>query len=342
MSEAARLTRAAEPAVARPRIGCVGVGWIGRHRMQSVLEQCACDVVGIVEPQLDLAQAAKEAAGDDAEICSFDELLRSDVDGIMIATPSALHVDQTVAALEGGKSVFCQKPLGRNCQEAQRAIEAARTADRLLSVDFSYRFVRGLQQIRDLVRSGELGRVYVMELMFHNAYGPDKPWFYDSKLSGGGCLIDLGIHLVDLALWMLDFPAITGVSSCLFSRGRRFSSHEFDVEDYATANLELEGNVAVHLACSWKAHAGCDAVIETTVYGTHGGATWRNVNGSFFDFVTERFEGTRRQVLSEPPEAWGGRAAVDWLNRLSVSNRFDPAIEQVAQVAATLDRIYSP
>jgi predicted dehydrogenase len=342
MSEAARIMPLSEPAVARPRIGCIGVGWIGRHRMQSIIEQCTCDVVAIVEPQAELAQAAREIANDAAEICSFEKLLRSDLDGIMIATPSALHVDQTIAALEHGKSVFCQKPLGRNFQEAHRAIAAARTADRLLCVDFSYRFARGLLQIRELARSGELGRVYAMDLVFHNAYGPDKPWFYDTKLSGGGCLIDLGVHLVDLALWMLDFPVVSQVSSRLFSRGRRFSRRDFDVEDYATANLDLEDNVAVHIACSWKAHAGCDSVIQATVYGTHGGASWHNVNGSFFDFVTERFEGTRRHVLSGPPEAWGGRAAVDWLNRLRVSNRFDPAINHVAQVAATLDRIYSP
>jgi predicted dehydrogenase len=342
MSEAAKIAAMSPAAVARPKIGCVGVGWIGRHRMKSVLDACECDVVAIVEPRPDLARAARELTADTAEVCSFEEVLRSDVDGIMIATPSALHTDQSVAALEHGKSVFCQKPLGRNLEESRRAIAAARITDRLLCVDLSYRFVRGMQQIKELVRSGELGRVYVMELAFHNAYGPDKPWFYDSKLSGGGCLIDLGIHLVDLALWTLDFPAVTHVGSHLFSRGRRFSSRELDVEDYADANLDLEGNVAIHLACSWKAHAGRDAAIEVAVYGTHGGARWRNVTGSFYDFLTERFEGTRSQVLGEPPEDWGGRAAVDWLKRLCVSNRFDPDIEHVAQVAATLDRIYSP
>lgn len=342
MSQAARALRLSESAATRPKIACVGTGWIGRHRMQAVIEQCRCDVVAIVEPQMDLARAARELAAGSAEICSFKEVLESDVDGVMIATPSALHANQTIAALERGKSVFCQKPLGRNLEETQRAINAARVADRLLCVDFSYRFVRGVTEIRSLARTGELGRIYVMELAFHNAYGPDKPWFYDSKLSGGGCLIDLGIHLIDFALWTLGFPEVTNASSHLFSRGRRFTSRSLDVEDYATATLDLENGASVHLACSWKAHAGSDAVIDFGVYGTHGGARLRNVNGSFFDFVTERFDGTRRHILSEPPENWGGRAAVDWVNRLSVNNRFDASIEQAAQVAATLDRIYSP
>jgi predicted dehydrogenase len=63
------------------------------------------------------------------------------------------------------------------------------------------------------MRSGELGRVFAVDLVFHNAYGPDKPWFYDPELAGGGCVMDLGVHLVDLALWSLDFPGVTAVTS---------------------------------------------------------------------------------------------------------------------------------
>src|SRR5581483_11998218 len=96
---------------------------------------------------------------------------------------------------------------------------AARKADRLLGVDLSYRFISQAKAIRDLVRQGELGEVFAAELMFHNAYGPDKDWFYERALSGGGCVIDLGIHLIDLALWNLNFPKVTNVASRLFAQG---------------------------------------------------------------------------------------------------------------------------
>jgi predicted dehydrogenase len=264
------------------------------------------------------------------------------LDGIVIATPNALHAEQSIAALENGIAVFCQKPLGRNALETHQVVEAARSADRRLGVDLSYRFVEGIRQMRELVQSGALGRIYAADLAFHNAYGPDKPWFYDQTLSGGGCLLDLGIHLVDIALWTMEFPAVTKVAGRLFAQGKPIRRGERQIEDYAIGSLELKPNIAVQLACSWKAHTGCDAVIDIFFHGTDGAARLRNVNGSFFDFVTERFQGTRREILSFPPEEWGGRAAMDWLNRLTLNNRFDSGAEQFVAVSAALDSIYSP
>src|SRR5205823_9344721 len=115
------------------------------------------------------------------------------LDGIVIATPSALHASQCLAALERGFAVFCQKPLGRNERETRAVVEAARRADRLLGVDFSYRTLGGAEAIRELIRSGSLGRIYAIDAVFHNAYGPDKAWFRDREQSGGGCVMDLGI-----------------------------------------------------------------------------------------------------------------------------------------------------
>ena len=96
----------------------------------------------------------------------------------------------------------------------------------------------------------------------------------------------------------------------------------------------------VRLACSWKLPAGQDAVISAAFYGTGGGAEMRNVGGSFYDFTTERFRGTSREVLASPPEEWGGRAAADWARRLAAGERFDPSIDSLIEVADALDRIY--
>jgi predicted dehydrogenase len=184
-----------------------------------------------------------------------------------------------------------------------------------------------------------------VDLVFHNAYGPDKPWFHDKRLSGGGCVIDLGIHLVDLAFWTLQTRdgasrsiTVSDVSSRLYAKGGPCPVDA--VEDYAVARVDLESGTSVQLACSWNLAAGCDAVIGATFYGTKGGAALRNVNGSFYDFVAERFVGTRRELLCEPPDDWGGRAAVDWARRLAAGEGFDPEAERLVDVAATLDAIY--
>lgn len=324
----------------RPRLGFLGVGWIGRHRMEAVAADGRCEVAAVADPSAEAVEAAVEAAPDAETADDLDALLAMGLDGVVVATPSALHAEQSARALEAGCAVFCQKPVGRTAAEARRVVDAARAADRLLGVDLSYRFTDGMRRIRERVASGAIGEVFAADLVFHNAYGPDKPWFRDPALAGGGCVMDLGVHLVDLALWTLGFPEVTGVSSRLFARGRPLGPDPDVVEDFATARIDLTGGPTVSVACSWDLHAGRDAVISAAFHGTAGGAALRNVDGSFYDFVAEAYDGTRTETLAFPPDAWGGRAAVDWARRLAGGEGFDPEAERLVEVAAVLDRIY--
>ncbi|MFS0770897.1 Gfo/Idh/MocA family protein [Sphingomonas sp. 1P08PE] len=322
----------------KPRVGFLGVGWIGRHRMAAMIATGAIEAAAISDPSPAMIAEAAALAPGASIVDDLDAMLALGLDGVVIATPSALHADQSIRALSAGTAVFCQKPLGRDAAEAARVVDAARIADRLLSVDFSYRFTTGMQAIADLLRRGDLGRVFAVDLVFHNAYGPDKPWFYDRAQSGGGCVMDLGVHLVDLALWALGFPEVNGVDPHLFAGGAPLTGDA--VEDYAVATLTLAGGTAVRLACSWRLNAGVEAEIGATFYGTAGGARLRNVGGSFYDFAAERFAGTRTDELAPLDSDWGARAAVDWARRLAAGDRFDPAAEQLVTVARTLDRIY--
>ena len=107
-----------------------------------------------------------------------------------------------------------------------------------------------MMKIHELIRDGALGRVFAIDVVFHNAYGPDKQWFYDPKLSGGGCVIDLGIHLVDLALWAMDFPRVEKVSSRLFTKGAPLRDRTRQVEDFATARIDLANDNAAYAFAS--------------------------------------------------------------------------------------------
>jgi predicted dehydrogenase len=323
--------------LARPRLGFLGVGWIGRNRMEAMLKSRLAEVVALADPAPEARQAAAALAPEAEAMESLEALLDTDLDALVIATPSALHAQQAIAAMERGLAVFCQKPLGRDGAETAQVVCAAENADVLLGVDLSYRHTVAGRAVRDLVAAGALGEVYAVDLVFHNAYGPDKPWFYDRRLAGGGCLVDLGIHLVDLALWCLDFPDVRVEAARMFSRGGPVGD---GVEDFVNAQLSL-GSVSARLSCSWGLPAGRDAVIEATFHGTAGGATLRNVNGSFYDFVAEHMIGTRCQALVRPPDAWGGRAAMDWLVRLCAGGRFDPEAHRFEQAAFVLDDIYA-
>jgi predicted dehydrogenase len=324
----------------RPRIGFLGVGWIGRHRMEAILAADVVDAVGVADPSTEMTAEALRLVPDAIAAPDLEGLLGLDLDGLVIATPSALHAEQAIAALNRGVAVFCQKPLGRTASEAAAVVEAARLVDRLLAVDLSYRFTDGMRRIRETLRSGELGRVFAVDLVFHNAYGPDKPWFYDPELAGGGCVMDLGVHLVDLALWSLDFPGVANVTSTLVAKGAPLSPGSKAVEDYAVATLTLDTGAVVRLACSWRLHAGEPAVIGAVFQGVEGGAALRNVGGSFYDFAADRLDGTTRRNLATPPDPWGGRAAADWAGRLAAGAGFDPDAERLVDVARVLDRIY--
>lgn len=323
----------------RPRVGALGVGWIGRHRLERVVESGVVDVVAVSDPSPEALEQGAAAAPGARPVASFEDLLALDLDGLMIATPSALHAEQAVAALGCGVSVFCQKPLARTAAETRRVVAAARAADRLLAVDLSYRHVAGVAEVRRLVQDGALGDVFAGELVFHNAYGPDKEWFYDPARSGGGCLIDLGIHLVDLAQWLLGCASLEVVDRSLFAGGQPLAG-DHAVEDFVCARLRTDRGASLRLSCSWRLHAGQEALIEVSLFGTRGGASLRNVDGSFYDFVVDHHEGTRRRRLAGPPDAWGGRAAVAWATRLASDPGYDPDVERSVEVARTLDAIY--
>ncbi len=333
----------------RLRLGFLGVGWIGRARLQAIAESGLAEIVTVADA--DPAAAQEVAASVGAVVVEVDGVLggEADLDGLVIATPSALHADQAATALSHGMAVFCQKPLGRTAAECESVVDAAREQDRLLGVDLSYRFVEGVRRMREVVAAGGIGRPYAAELVFHNAYGPDKPWFLDPALAGGGCVLDLGTHLIDLGLRMLDGPKVEQVTARLFRSGRPFDPDAGEVEDHGLVRIDVAGGATLTLACSWFLPAGQDAVIGATFYGTEGGVSLRNVGGSFYDLCAERFRGTDREVLAEPagsggtappPDAWGGRAAVDWVRRLGAGARYDPEVQSVVDVARVVDAVY--
>lgn len=323
------------------RVGFLGVGWIGRHRMEAMLATGLVEAVAIADPSPEMLEAATKAAPQAKTLSSLDELLAEDLDGVVIATPSAQHAQQTIRALNAGVAVFCQKPLGRTAWEVDAVVEAARRADRLIGVDLSYRHTEAMRRIKSLLQEQHLGQVSAIDLTFHNAYGPDKPWFYDKELSGGGCVIDLGVHLIDLALWALDFPEVISVTSNLLAQGRPLSHAPEEVEDYAVATLVLATGAVVRLACSWRLNAGQDCVIDASFYGTAGGVAMRNVRGSFYDFVTQHFAGTVTEQLAGPPDEWGGRAATAWARQLVDGGKFDTEAQYLSSVAEVIDRIYA-
>jgi predicted dehydrogenase len=330
------MTAVAAPAL--PRLGFLGTGWIGRSRLEAIAASGVADVAALADPDAACLDAAARSAPD-AELHDgdLDALLAADLDGIVIATPSALHAEQAIAALGRGMAVFCQKPLGRTASETRSVVAAAERAGRLLGVDMSYRHTTAALALRERVRAGAIGPVHAVDLVFHNAYGPDKPWFLDPELAGGGCAVDLGIHLADLLLWVLDNPAVVGVEARRWRAGEPATAGV--AEDLCLATLDLAGGAVARLACSWFSHEGRDCVLEATFRGRDGALSLQNSGGSFYDFAVELRRGTSANAIVSPPDDWSGRAAVDWARRLRAGAGFDPRVRRLVDVATAIDRM---
>lgn len=326
----------------RPRLGFIGLGWIGAMRLEAVAGTGQAEIAALCDANSGRLESTVREYPAASCFDSCDDLVERAadlrLDGLVVATPNALHAPQTLAALDAGLAVFCQKPLALNARQAREMVNAARQADRLLGVDYSYRFTEGAQRLRERLESGELGRVFSLDTVFHNAYGPDKPWCFDRKLSGGGALMDLGVHLIDLAFWLLNDPQVRDVQGTAFSGGEPL--RDGAVDDYASARIELADGAVLTLAVSWNAHAGADCVIKATLLGTQGGAEFRNIDGSFYDFELARFNSRSTEVETRESRDWLGKAILDWVDRLAAGNHFDPEIERSVRVSEVVDAVY--
>jgi predicted dehydrogenase len=322
------------------RLGFIGLGWIGRKRLDAAAASGAIEVAALADAVPERTASAAENYPAAFVAHDLEQLFGNELDGVVIATPNGCHAEQTLACLERGVPVFCQKPLAIDGTETSRVIAAAQAADCLLGVDFCYRHVQGMDELRRRIAAGELGRILSVDLQFHNAYGPDKAWCRDQRLAGGGCVLDLGVHLLDLALWLQCAPQMQLASAQLYERGRPVSGRDGAIEDLAVIELREIDGATVRIACSWNSHIGRGAAISMRLLGTAGGAYWRNVDGSFYDFRLDLARGDSAQGLGTFPDDWGCRALLDWANRLQQDRSFDSSILLAARGAALIDEIY--
>jgi predicted dehydrogenase len=324
----------------KPKVGFLGVGWIGRARLEAACAADCVEVVAVADPDPEALQKAAALVPRARLGSNLEALLESSLDAVVIATPSGAHAGECVRAFEHGLAVFCQKPLATTAAEVKAVLAAAKRADRSLGVDFSYRETRALARLREVVQSGELGRVHTIDLTFHNAYGPARGWADDPVRAGGGCLVDLGVHLLDAACWIQGGAKVASAAALLSAKGAPLRRPPSEVEDFATAQIALENGVALRLACSWHSSFGDEAQIRIACFGTRASAAFENVSGSFYDFRCELYRGKERVRLVEPPDAWGGRALVRWLEGLGRDRSYRPDPCWL-DVALALDALYA-
>jgi predicted dehydrogenase len=353
--------------VSAPRIGVLGTGPLAREWASALARSGSGNIAVVVGGADEAAALVAEvgAPGATAVGGCMRDLLASGLAGVILAGPTAMHESLAAEALDHGLAVFCRSPLGRTEAEAGRIVDVARRADRLLMTDSPLRDAPGARRIRDLIGRGALGDVHTIELTFRVAAGPQGcaegqsggGWVDDPILAGGGCLLDLGTPVLDLALWALGYPEVVGASGRLFVRGQPLCGRghvqdalRSEAEDAVAASVELSTGATIRLSCAWGAHIGCGARLKAEFHGTRGGAALVSVGGRADELRAERYRGPDTEGLGVSDEcgaqsAVGERSslsAVRWARQLAEGRvGYDPRCERAVEVAGAIDRVYA-
>ncbi|WP_276256384.1 Gfo/Idh/MocA family protein [Halomontanus rarus] len=314
------------------RIGIVGLGTIGR------IHATRLDELGATLAGADLDEDAREAFIEEFDAEAYPdhrELLESGVDAVIVGVPNRIHEEIAIDALEAGVDVLLEKPLAHSVESAERIAAAARDAEGFCTVGFTMRYSNATERAIDLREEGRLGslsHVSVDYLRRGGVPGGGRGWFTDESLAGGGVLMDLGVHIIDFALHVLDYPTVVEVS------GRTRSEFgEYDVDDSATALLRCADGRTISVETSW--HGTAAPSRECVVRGTEGGLAFE-VTDSEVTYVSADAD---EDVDAIAVEAEDMHLAEDRAFLEAVAGTRDPpseTVEEALVVQRVIDAIY--
>ncbi|PPF70597.1 oxidoreductase [Clavibacter michiganensis] len=268
------------------RIGVIGAGTIAGLHLAAYAQNPDVVVAGICD--VDADRAARRAAETGATLVTTDhrELLASpDIDAVSVCTRNDTHAEIAVAALEAGKSVLLEKPMALTVAQAEAIVRAEAASAGSVQVGYVRRHSSNAVTLKRFVDAGDLGPIYYAKAVFLRQAGDPGGWFSDRSISGGGPLVDLGVHLIDMALYLMDFPEPVAVTGYTFRKlgGRtnirgltRYLSADQvpstePVEDLAGALVRFADGAVLSIETSYSVHGRDDLSFE--VFGERGGAT---------------------------------------------------------------------
>ncbi|WP_138494593.1 Gfo/Idh/MocA family protein [Paenibacillus pinistramenti] len=267
------------------KIGVIGTGSISDFHLKAYAAHPEAEVYAVSDLNEARAQAAAGAHGAAKAYTDYRDLLADpEIDAVSICTWNNTHAEICIAALQAGKHVLIEKPLCRTVQEALQIQEAVKASGRLLQVGFVRRYDSNAQLLRSFADQGEFGDIYYAKASYIRRLGNPGGWFSDKSRSGGGPLIDIGVHVIDLCWYLMGRPKAVSVSGNTYSRlGNRahiqnlssykaadYDARYNDVEDMANALIRFENGASLMVDVSFTLHAkGDEGIIK--LYGDKGG-----------------------------------------------------------------------
>lgn len=278
----------------RLRAGVVGLGWAGQQHLDGYQRASGVDLVGLAGMEPDhLVRLADEYEIEHRFADWADMIKGVELDVLSVCTPPSLHAPIAIAALEAGIHVLSEKPMALDAASARQMVDAAKANGRILDVSFNHRRKAEVTAVKELIDKGLLGDIYYAKagwMRHHGIPGGVGNWFSRKATSGGGPMMDIGVHMLDMALYLMGEPSVQTVSASTYAafgprgRGRgRYGAQQvgasdpvdFEVEDLATAFVRMDNGSTLLLESSWAQGVGHDDMY-VTLFGTEGGAelTW--------------------------------------------------------------------
>ncbi len=258
----------------RLRCGVIGTGAIGLDHLNSLSQCHRAAAVAIAENNPARAKEASERFKIPRSYSDYHELLdQADLDAVTIALPNYLHAQVAVEALKARKHVLLEKPMSMNAKECAKIIDTAEKMRRTVMVGQNFRFNRQTQLAKLVIQRGDLGEIYHARCFWLRRNGIPRigSWFTQKKLAGGGCVYDIGSHMLDTCLHLLgDFEVTSvfgrthskfgprGLGEVNWGKSEIDPAKPFDVEDYGVALLKLKSGRTVNLEASWAGHHWAD------------------------------------------------------------------------------------
>ena len=282
------------------RIGIVGLGGIGTLHAETIGALDAT-VAGGADLNPDARKAFEDIVGAPT-YDSHEELLETgDIDGLVVTTPNRYHHDVTIDALRSNTNVLVEKPLANDLTSARRIAAEAGKSEAFCMVGFHNRFSGPARVLSDLIDDGRLGQITHIEANYVRRRGiPGRgTWFTDRSIAGGGALIDVGVHVIDLAIHFMNFPqrlTVLGATRTNFGdKGEKYPylhmwgednpTGTFDVDDSASAFIRSESGVSMSLEVAWAANRPPTHTLY--VRGTEGGGTLDIEEGTLTLYETD-------------------------------------------------------
>ncbi len=352
------------------RVGIIGCGGIANQKHLPSLKACAdqCEIVAFCDIVVERAEKAKaEYGAEGAKVYTdYRQMLQDkDIDVVHVLTPNVSHSPISVAAFEAGKHVMCEKPMAHTSADAQKMMDAWKKSGKQFTIGYQNRFRPEVQALQKSAADGELGEIYYAKAhAVRRRAVPTWGVFPDKSLQGGGPLIDIGTHALDLTLWMMDNYDVDSVSGQVFfklgndpqsTQGNLFGPWDpatYEVEDSAMGFIKMKDGSLIHLESAWAINLLESREASTTLCGTKAGAEIHSgmsypsneliyncgKNGQLMEQTLSGggsvayFEGSRSQP--------GTLEAKQWLS--AIQNGTQPLVkpEQAFVVTKVLEAIY--